>query len=789
MVTVEAARASIQAQRQLVETSRQSIIRQTEQSTLTAAQVRQQTRQSISQRQVEARRLGSIRKQALTTLNPIEKSLDEASRQVSSVESQLKKQAEREAAFRSALDKFRSGDPRAVFGLSGLEEEFFRKISQGKTTAVRLEIERQTKELQEKGFKPIFLNGTLVGIEDLLTKQSRELGELRPIVIEEKLVGFEDIALQLSRPLRVPIPVEIAPPEIPPGVVLPAETRIEALVRNIKESTPQFEFIENKAIRNLLRLSVPEKTIGAVLGTERFSRSELKRILADPKGVFKFRPDQAEAIGDLVAEVGEGFLAGVVVGKLVTVVRGAGAKLLPKALTGSPKFQKAISAAGGLGTIVLTGAAGISIKNTFDQEGIDAAILQTIGLISFGAGFSVTGLKSLPRAEAEFKQITDLLKKAVPPGRRGEIRFDELGRFLKKKKGGRFGELEQLDAEDVRRGREALAAIERRIALAKTPKEQAKILAELKKRLKTPQEKRNFENFVLGLVEKEIIKLPKVEIIPGVKAKVIPERPITAFVPKRKTPGRIREEGRVAANKARNQKRIARSKLSLGEKFRLAQALVPAIRLTSAQRIEQRQKQRQKLILRQRTEQITIQRQRQKLILRQRTVSKLALRNLLRQSLKTGLKLRPRLKKFGVLPPLVPFPKKKVKKKVRKIIPFDLEGSSFNVFERRRGKSRKIASDLPPNLAKRTLSRRLDKRLSASGRIIASKNPPKKKDIKAFDFPSKKFRRPVPNSPLRQKDAFVIVERSRFRLDSKKEQQSIQQARKLKKIPMNLKVK
>ncbi|KKN59066.1 hypothetical protein LCGC14_0546210 [marine sediment metagenome] len=788
MVTVAQARASIQTQRGLVASQRQQIQQRTQQLALTAAQVRQQTKQSIAQRQTEAQRLSDIRKRALAILNPIEKSLDEASREVSAIESQIRVQQEEQAAFNRALKAFQSDDPRAVIGLSGKEQEFFKQISAGKTTAVRLGIEKQIGELRERGLEPIFIDGELKGFQDLITKQSRTLEGVEPIVIGKKLVGFEDIALQLSRQLREPIPIRVAPPEIPPGVVRVAETNIEQLVRNIRESQPQLRFIKNVDLRNALQKAIPPG-VPTVLGLGKFSESKFKQALSDPKGVFKFTPIQAERIGDITKEIVGGFVLGAGIGKVVTLIRGAGARLLPRTLTGNPKFQKSINAIGGLGAITLTGAAGLSVKRTFDQEGIDAAILQTIGLISFGAGFSVTGLKALPRAEAEFKQVTDLLKKAIPPGRRGETRFDELGRFLKKKKGGRFGELEQLDPEDIRKGREALAAIERRIALAKTPKEQAKILAELKKRLRTPQEKRNFENFILGLVEKEIIKLPKVEIIPRVEARVIPERPITVLVPKRKTPGRIREERRVATNKARNQRRIARSKLSLGEKFKLAQAGFVEVGLTSAQRVKQRQKERQKLVLKQRTETKTIQRGRQRLILRQRLASRLALRQLLRNSLKTGLKLRPRLKRFGVLPPPIPFPKKRVKKKVFKKIPFEISGKSFNVLVRRQGKFKKIASNLPENRAKRRLLKVLDTTLAASGRIIPSNKKPIKKDIKKINIPAATFRRPVPKSPLRKKNTFTIIERRSKRLNTRTEVKAIQRAKKLKKIPMNLKVK
>lgn len=776
MVTVAQARSQIVSQRQALASQRQQIQQRTTQASLTAAQVRQQTRSSIAQRQVEAQKLEGVRKKALVTLDPIEKKLTEASRQISSVESQLRKQTEREDAFKSALDKFRSGDPRAVIGLSGLEKEFFRKISAGKTTGIRLALEKQSEELEKKGLAPIFVGGELKGISDFIKGQSRELEKLEPVLVGGKLVGFRDIALQLSRPIKVPIPIEVVRPL---GVILPGETNIEQLVRNVKESEPQFAFVKDEDIKKALIKATPPG-ISQLKGLEKFSVSKFKQTLSDPTGVFKFNPIQAERIGDITKEIVGGFTLGAVAGKAVTLVRGAGAKFLPKGLKESPKFQKATNILGAGVAITLTGAAGISIKNTFDQEGIDAAILQTIGLISFGAGFSVTGLKSLPRAEKEFKQIADLLKKVVPSGKRGEARFDELGRFLKKKKGGRFGELEQLDAEDVRKGKAALAAIERRIAQAKTPKEQAKILAELKKRLKTPQEKKNFETFVLGLVEKNIIKLPKIEIVPGIKAKVFPiKKGITVFLPKRKTPGRIKEEKRTAANKLKNQRRIARSKLSLGEKHKLAQAGVVAVGLTSSQRIKQQQKQRKKLIVRQRTETITRQREGLRLILRQRSISKLRLRNLLRNSLKTTLKIKKPLLRI----PKIPFlPKKKVVKKKKLLVePFEPKGRGYNTLVKVKGKFRRVnIKPIAKNKARDLGAFVTDQSLGATFKIVKTKKiakPPRiKVPINYFSSTKAKFRSPIrkgKQKPVKN----LFIEKRKHRLDTLRETKKIQAAK------------
>ncbi len=777
MVSIASARSSIQAGQQLVARQKQQIQQRTTQPGLTAAEVRRQTQSSIARRQVEAQKLSSIKKQALETLKPIEKSLSKASSQVSSVESQLREQTEREAAFKRALDVFRGDDPRGVFGLSKLERNFFRQISAGKTTAIRLGIEKQIKELESKGLSPIFVNGELRGISDLLTKQSRELGELKPIIIQDKLVGFGDIALQLSREIPTPIPIEVVKPI---GVVLPSLTFREQLAINVKESVPEFAFIKDEDLRRELKRFVPPG-VALGIGGLRSAESEFKEVLSDPTGVFKFTREQSERIAGLTKEIIVNIAGGLVVGKVVTLVRGAGARFLPKALKESPKFQKVTNILGGGVALTLTAGAGLSIKKTFEQEGIDAAVQETIGLIAFGIGFAKTGLKTTAQAEEEFRKLTSLLKKGIPESKRGQAALIR----KKKKKPGELRTLEEAEAEALVEREASLRGLERKIAEQKTAELQLQILRRIQRSLKTKEQKEGFKKFVQELLDKNILKVPEIKVAPGITAKVIgkPKKPILA--------SRLRHQQRVQRNLARNQKRIADAQKPIGQRFKEAQALigVSAVGLTTAQRIKEEQKERQKLIQRQRTEQKTKQQQQLRLILRQRSASKNKLRELLRNSLKTGRALRPKLKiKFKV--PFVPpkLPKIKEKKKVLKKIPFEISGNSFDVFERRRGKFRKIASDLPPNLAQRTLQRRLDNRISASGRIIPSKNPPKKKDISKFRFPSRKFRRPVPKSPLRKKGVFTIVEKSTFRIDSQREKDTLRKARalqkRLSKIPL-----
>ncbi|KKN65950.1 hypothetical protein LCGC14_0476530 [marine sediment metagenome] len=784
MVTVAEAKTQLQTQRTTLESQRQQIQQRTQQAKLTTAQVRAQTRQGLVQRDLEKRRLGALRQEALQTLDPVERELKRFESEIQSVEKEIQQAEKQRSDFEQAKKLFQTGvvDPAASPSVRKLIREF----EAGKEAVLESQIKEQIQTLEEKGLTPIFIDGELRGFEDTLAKQSRTLEQIEPIVIGGSLVGVSDIRFQLTRPLKVPVGVEIALPEIPPGVVRPAETNIEQLVRNIKESVPELRFVKNEDLRKALQTTILSTGIAPLIGTEEFLKSKLKKTLADPTGVFKFRPDQAEPIAELIFNVAEGFVAGAVVGKVVTLIRGAGARFLPAALTSSTKFTRVTSALGTAGVITLTGAAGISIAKTFSEEGQDAAILETIGLISFGAGFTATGLRSLPQAQKEFTQVANILKKAVPSGKRGEARFDELGRFLKKKEGGRFGELAQLDKSEVQEAERALAAIEKRLARTRDTKEQLKILAEIKKKLKTTQAKENFETFVLGLIEKDILKLPKIEVLPKIGVK--PTKPITVTVPKAQaqTPARLREIQRVSKNKTRNQKRIERSKLTLGQKYKQAQRVATALtiatapRLTSAQRIVASQKQRQKLLQKQKTQQRTRQRSRQKLLLRQRTTSRTALRQLLRQSFRTGQKLKPLIKPKIPLFPKIPIPKKKKKKPLEEIIPIKIKAKSFDVRIRRKGKFITIDKSLPKNRATRKLLRNLDTTLAASGRLVPSNNPPKKKDIQRVNIKADSFRLPVKKSPLRKPGVFTIIERRNKRLNTRSEVIDIQRSRKIK---------
>lgn len=238
MVSVSQARAQLVTQREIVESQRQSI-QQISLPTLTAAQVRQQTRQTIITRGQQGEELQRLKTVEIKKLDPFIKDLDKFESQIINVETQLKQQKERQAAFRKALDVFfkvqptkefpQGRDPRALFFLSGLEEEFFRKIVQGKTTAIRLQIEKAIKEIEEKGLKavPVFEEGKLVAFK----------GELLPEKVK--------IDIGIPRPKAI-----LAPGELPPGIPAEPPSKIKTFLRKIEKRIP----IDPKGIIGLLEL-------------------------------------------------------------------------------------------------------------------------------------------------------------------------------------------------------------------------------------------------------------------------------------------------------------------------------------------------------------------------------------------------------------------------------------------------------------------------------------------------------------------------------------------------------
>lgn len=252
-------------------------------------------------------------------------------------------------------------------------------------------------------------------------------------------------------------------------------------------------------------------------------------------------------------------------------------------------------------------------------------------------------------------------------------------------------------------------------------------------------------------------------------------------------------------NILKNQQRIQFNQRPLKERFELGQANLKKknelnkeiskeqikLRTLISQKASQttitQQKNKLKNLLKQRTQLRSLQATKQ--IQRTRLISPTLQRLKLRQAPRLKLKLKfP--KPFAGL--IRKAKKKKKIKKVKNIIPFNLKAKSFNVRVRKKGKFITIARNLAPNRAKRKLINRLDNTLRASGRLVPSNKPPKKKDIKRVTFRSDFFRRPVKGSPLRKKGVFTVIEKRSKRISTPGEKRALQKARtiKLKSTPM-----
>jgi hypothetical protein len=375
----------------------------------------------------------------------------------------------------------------------------------------------------------------------------------------------------------------------PQSTVEIAPTTRQQLDRQIREATPELEILgrsqQAQFIRNL---------IGVVAGTATFGKEKLVGQLTEAKDITGkriFTPTQARKTVDLAGEVASSALLGAGVGKGVTIGRGAVRAVLPKVVKESPKLQKAAR----IGNIAL--AAGLTaveaknIQKTLQEEGEDAALLRLVGFASFGAGFAKTGLKPGTVAEREAKNLVKNLKRTIPKGKKGQA-------ALRKKVGkNRFEKLKQLDKGRNERLKNIKAKVEKRIAKAKDIREQLNILSDLKKQAKTKNQKEGFKRFVRELVEKEVIKLPKVEIKPAEitvrrvvsrrRPRIIEPEPIIKK-PKVVTKARRRNIQRVQQARRQQLKSRQKAAVALGVKYTQAQV----------QRGRQRQSQRQKVGLR-----------------------------------------------------------------------------------------------------------------------------------------------------------------------------------------------
>lgn len=587
------------------------------------------------------------------------------------------------------------------------------------------------------------------------------------------------------------------------GVVIPGETKSQKFKRLIEESTPEFKLIPKDL----------SKLIGFGFGTINFARDEAQNLLLnarDIEGKRIFTPNQARKTADFLFDTSLNLAGGAVAGKVFTIGRGAivkGVKFVAPKLKEKPIIKKIASL---LDVAVLSGltiAETRRINKVFKEEGDDAAIRELIGTASFGVGFAKTGLKPSAQAEKEFEALTKILKKTVPPGKKAQAQL-----IRRKKKKGRFSELTEVlvSGEEVEKVKATTAAIEKRVAQAKNTQDQLRILADINRKLKTPEAKKNFQLFVEGLIEKNIVKLPNVDIIPleAIKPSVTPRvpKPKAPLKPKIKeaalerarTP-RQREIQRTQRQKTKEAERTKFSKQSLGERFKSAQKTLVKVStsaaVVSAQRNLQSQKEKLKTLQKQGVTQKELQRQLEKLRTAQATVTKTVQRQLRKQRIVRVPRLgaRPfkpiKIPKIPKVPPF-PFAGKKGKRKV--LTPLK-KATGYNVFVKSRKKFIKAnihpipknkANDLGAWISDRTLSKQF--RIKRTNR--KAKIPKVNAPLNYFKTTQKKWRGKIVKGkefPIKNR----VIERNKAAIDTIGEKKKLRAAREIKRLQTKAKRK
>lgn len=588
------------------------------------------------------------------------------------------------SAERGALDDRMADLRRAVKQLhiakSNIQKGFTFESSISRATqlvragAIRREVRREIKAevvteepsaAQLRGFEkagliPIIEKGKIVAFSDevrKLTFPSEFLGEIS----KSRLDILEKGGLISVTPIEEPKITPFPPPPLPTIEVAPTFT--EQLGRLIQESTPDIPIVPKQI----------EQIIGGVLGLEKFTKGKISGLLAgarDIEGRRIFTPKQAERIADITVEVAAGYGTGLVAGKAFTLARGGFLAVLPKAVKTSSKFKNVVRVAD---VAVLAGLGALEAKRIADvnkREGTEAAVIEMIGLISFGKGFSKAGLKADPQAEADFKGFVERIRDLSIKGKRGETTV------FRRKKDSVLRQLEQFARGDVERAEALVGQLEKKLLEQRTLKDQLKILAEIRKRLKTPEARKGFNELIASLLEKEILILPKVEILPGVKVAVPPEIKPLIFKPTVKVP--------LSATAVRNQERVASAK----------QKNAVRVKIATAQRDIGKQRNKILSLIAQKASQKVIQAERFKLaqLQTQRLKLRTGLIQVAKLKLKPRLRIKPRLKIRR--PPLflIPLPFLKLKKVIpkKKLIKVPLTKGGYNVFVKSKGKFKKV---------------------------------------------------------------------------------------------------
>ncbi len=755
---------------------------------LTAAQLRRRGRLALARQQIPIAPLQPVADGTAERQRQIEVDVGRVDSEIALEQGRLTSLAEQftkliesgvsTSAERGALDDRMADLRRAVKQLhiarSNIEKGFTFESSISRATqlvragAIRREVKREIKAevvkeepsavelrgFEKAGLVPRFEDGKIVGFSDEVRKLSfpvEFLGEIS----KSRLDILQKEGLISITPAVEPAITPFPPPPLPTIEVAPTFTK--QLERLIQESTPDIPIVPEQI----------EQIIGGVLGLEKFTRGTISGLLSgarDIEGRRIFTPQQAKGIADITVEVAVGYGTGLVAGKAFTLARGGFLAVLPKAVKTTSTFKTVVRVAD---IAVLAGLGALEGKRIADinkREGTEAAVIEMIGLVSFGKGFSRAGLKADPQAEAEFRRFTKEIKDLSIKGKRGET---SIFRKKKKKRARELLELEQFDVKDVERAEALVGQLERKLLEQKTLKNQLKILAEIRKRLKTPEARKGFNALIDNLLEKEILILPKVEILPGVKVAIPPEiRPII-FKPTIKVPlsiAALRNQARVAAAKGKNEVRvkIATAQKDIGKQRNKILSLVA-------------QKASQKVIQAERFKLAQLQTERLKLRTKLIQVAKLKLKPRLR--IKPRLKVRrpPRI----LIPP--PFAKLKIPIKKKKLIKVPLAKGGYNVFVKSKGKFKKVninplskkkAHDLGSWLVDRSTSRTWKRKQVG----FKAQKPILKVPTSYFEKTIRKYR----GKKIKGKVQPLInlgIEKRKFAIDTQREKKQLSAAR------------
>ncbi|KKM96638.1 hypothetical protein LCGC14_1176130, partial [marine sediment metagenome] len=300
------------SQRATLESRRQNI-RGISLPDLTAAQVREQTRQSIIARQGRVGELERLKTVEIKKLDPFEKELTKFEQSIISVESQLASQRQRQSDFEQAKKLFRKGlvDP----GASPQIKKFIREFQAGREIALTKQIREAVAKIEEKGLKaiPEIVRGKLVAI--------KAAPIIKPVVVPREKITFgqpEKFARSFqqatgSTSFTIAIPTRRENGKIrvqdfnfrfedgklvkstPTGTALLTEEQFLEADRRRREKIPGFTFGTTiptiprpKAILALGELPPPVGIIEPPSKIKQFFRKIEKKIPVEKRGIVKF---------------------------------------------------------------------------------------------------------------------------------------------------------------------------------------------------------------------------------------------------------------------------------------------------------------------------------------------------------------------------------------------------------------------------------------------------------------------------------------------------------------------